>query len=133
MTVEIDHVLVRDVMHRGIVSCAGDASLGEVAGTMARHRVHAVAIDDPDGRRPAAVVSDLDVIAAIASGEQPTAARTAGTEPLAVSSDERLDRAAQLMSEHAVSHLLVVDAVNGHPVGMLSTLDIAAVYADVPG
>lgn len=46
-----------------------------------------------------------------------------------MSSDERLERAAQLMAEHGVSHLVVVDAADGHPIGVLSTLDLAVVYA----
>ena len=117
-------------MHRGIFSCGPDASMGEVAGIMATHRVHAVAISDRDGTRPTGVISDLDVVAAISSGEQPTALQAAATERLTVSSGERLDRAAQLMTEHAVSHLVVLDAANGHPIGVLSTSDVAAAYAD---
>jgi CBS domain-containing protein len=115
-------------MHHGILSCAADAPLGEVAGVMAKHHVHAVAITDGAGQRPVGVVSDLDVVAAAASGEEPTALQAAATEPLAVSTNESLGRAAQLMSEHAVSHLVVVDAASGYPVGVLSTLDIAAIY-----
>ena len=129
MTLQLDHIRVHDAMHRGILSCSADAPLGEVAGIMARHRVHAVAITDGESNRPAGVVSDLDIAAAIASGAEPSAAEAAATEPLAVSADERLDRAAQLMSEHAVSHLVVLDAASGYPNGILSTLDIAAVYA----
>jgi CBS domain-containing protein len=129
VTVELDHIRVHDAMHQGILSCTRDAPLGEVAGIMAKHHVHAVAFADPESSRPAGVVSDLDVVAAIASGGEPTAAQAAATEPLAVSSDERLDRAAQLMAEHGVSHLVAVDAASGQPVGVLSTLDLAAVYA----
>ena len=33
------------------------------------------------------------------------------------------------MTEHGVAHLVVVDAAGGYPVGVLSTLDIVAVYA----
>jgi CBS domain-containing protein len=33
------------------------------------------------------------------------------------------------MAEHGVSHLVVVDAASRQPIGVLSTLDIAAVYA----
>lgn len=40
-----------------------------------------------------------------------------------------LDRAAQLMAEHGISHLVVLDAAHGHRIGALSTLDIACVYA----
>ena len=125
----LDHIRVGDVMHRGIFSCGPDASMGEVAGIMATHRVHAVAIADGDGTRPTGVISDLDVVAAISSGEQPTAVQAAATERLTVSSGERLDRAAQLMTEHSVSHLVVLDAANGHPIGVLSTSDVAAAYA----
>jgi CBS domain-containing protein len=123
-----DHVRARDAMHQGILTCTPDAPLDEVAAIMATHNVHAVAITNSDSRRPGGIVSDLDVVAAISSGEEPTAAQAAATEPLAVSSDERLDRAAQLMTEHGVSHLVVVDAASGQPIGVLSTLDLAAVY-----
>jgi CBS domain-containing protein len=33
------------------------------------------------------------------------------------------------MAEHGVTHLVVLDAAGGNPIGVLSTLDIAAVYA----
>jgi CBS domain-containing protein len=125
----IDHVRVCDCMHRGIVSCPGDAPLGEVAALMSKHRVHAVAVTNGEGQRPVGVVSALDVVAAIASGAEPTARQAAATESISVSSRESLFRAAQLMAEHGVSHLVVLDSASGYPVGVLSTLDIAAVYA----
>jgi CBS domain-containing protein len=136
VSVQLQHVRVADAMHHGILSCAADAPLGEVAGIMAKHHVHAVAVTDgpmpikagaPD--RPVAVVSDLDVIAAAASGTEPSALEAAGTEPLTISADQPLHRAAQLMAEHGVAHLVVRDPASGYPVGVLSTLDIAAVYA----
>ena len=125
----LDHIRVHDAMHHGILGCAPDAPLGEVAGIMARHHVHAVAIANGEGGPPAGVVSDLDVVAAIAAGEEPTAVAVRCDRGPMVSSDERLERAAQLMAEHGVSHLVVVDAAGGHPIGVLSTLDLAAVYA----
>jgi CBS domain-containing protein len=121
------HVRVRDCMHNGIVSCSADAPLSEVAGVMAKHGVHAVAITAGYGGRPTGVVSDVDVVAAMVSGEKRTAGQSA-TEPLAVSADERIDHAARVMAEHNVSHLIVVDAAGGYPIGVLSTLDVAAVY-----
>ena len=129
MTLQLDHIRVHDAMHQGILSCAADAPLGEVAGIMTTHQVHAVAITGGEGTRPIGVVSDLDVVAALASGEEPTAAQAATTEPLAVPAGERLDRAAQLMAGHGVSHVVVLDSADGHPIGVLSTLDVAAVYA----
>lgn len=114
-------------MHHGILSCSADAPLSEVAGVMAKHGVHAVAITAGHGGRPTGVVSDIDVVAAIASGDERTAGQSA-TEPFAVSADERIDRAARMMAEHKVSHLIVVDPAGGYPTGVLSTLDVAAVY-----
>ena len=126
---ELEHIRVSDCMHQGILSCADDAPLGEVAGVMAKHHVHAVAVAGAGGGRPVAVVSDLDVAVAIASGEEPTAAQAAGTEPLTVSAEDSLRHAVQLMSEHGVSHLVAVEKASGYPVGILSTLDVAAAYA----
>jgi CBS domain-containing protein len=44
-------------------------------------------------------------------------------------SGETLERAAQLMNEHEITHLVVVDPSTKDPVGVLSTLDIAGVVA----
>jgi CBS domain-containing protein len=126
---QLAHIRVGDCMHPGILSCAPDAPLGEVAGMMAKHRIHAVAITERSGGRPLSIASDLDVVAAAASGDEPTALQAACTEPLTVSASESVERAAQLMTEHAVGHLVVVDAASGYPVGVISTLDVAAVYA----
>jgi CBS domain-containing protein len=125
----LPRVRVSDCMHAGILSCAPDAPLAEVAGIMSEHRVHAVAVIDHAGGRPVGVVSALDVVAAAASGTAPTALQAAATEPLSVSARESLHRAAQLMAEHGVAHLVVLDAAGGYPVGVLSTLDVAAAYA----
>ena len=125
----LEHIRVRDCMHPGIFSCRPDAPLEEVAGIMAQHHVHAVAVTDGGRNRPLSIVSALDVVAALASGREPTAEQAAATETISVSSNEPLAGAAQLMIEHGVSHLVVRDAASGYPVGVLSTLDIAAVYA----
>lgn len=96
---------------------------------MAKHHVHAVLVTNDDGARPVGVVSDLDVVTAAASGAEPSALQAAATEPLSVSAKASLHRAAQLMAEHGVSHLVVLDAASGYPIGVISTLDIATVYA----
>lgn len=129
MSLELRHIRVGDCMHHGIHSCSGDAPLGEVAGLMAKHRVHAIAVTNGDGQRIAAIVSDLDVVAAAASGREPTALEVAATEPLSVSAGEPVQHAAQLMVEHGLSHLVVVDPASGYPIGILSSLDVAVLYA----
>jgi CBS domain-containing protein len=127
----IDHVRVGDCMHAGIISCLPDTSLAEVARMMAHHRVHAIAVADLDHGRPFGlwgVVTDMDVMAAVANGRNHTAGDVAATEGIKISAREPLDHAARTMEEHGVAHLVVVDPASSYPVGIISTLDIAAAY-----
>lgn len=125
------HIRVHDAMHAGIVTCDAETSMRGVARLMAERRVHAVAVADPSQRgRHRGVISDLEVAAAIATDVERTAAESTTTELVTVSSDDRLDHAAQLMVEHEVTHLIVLDPASGHTVGVLSTLDLAAVYGN---
>jgi CBS domain-containing protein len=48
---------------------------------------------------------------------------------VSVAADDSLERAAQLMAEHEVSHLVVIQPHSGPPVGVLSALDLAGVLA----
>ena len=61
--------------------------------------------------------------------EDRSAGGTAVTPVLTIAADDTLLRAAQLMSEHDVTHLVVVDRGATRPVGILSTLDIARALA----
>lgn len=124
------HIRVRDCMHHGMLTCAPDDPLAHVAAIMTHHRVHAVLVAERQGGRPLGVVSDLEVVAAAARGDDGVTARqAAGGEPLTISSDAPLQDAARLMSEHGVSHLVVVEGASGYPAGVISTLDVASVYA----
>jgi CBS domain-containing protein len=122
-------IRVADCMHHGVMTCTEDEPLRRVAQIMAAHRVHAVVVTTRDGGRPVGIVSDLDVTGAAATGAECTAWQAAATATLTVSGKESVERAAQMMSEHGVAHLVVVDSAGGYPVGVLSTLDIAVVYA----
>lgn len=130
LTPAIAEVRVRDCMHHGVFTCDPDDSLKHVAAIMADQRVHAVVITTPNGQRPVGVVSDLDVVSAAARGADCTAIQAAATETVTVVAEQPVRDAAQRMSEHSVSHVIVVDAVEGYPLGVLSTLDVAAVYAE---
>jgi CBS domain-containing protein len=126
----LGRIRVRDCMHHGVLTCGPEDPLVDVAAIMANHRVHAVLIADRQGGRPLGVVSDLDVVAAAAQGEERrTASEAAGREPLTISSDAPVQDAARLMSDRAVSHLVVVDSASGYPAGVISTLDVASIYS----
>jgi len=133
-----ERATVKDAMHPGILTCSPDATLAEVARTMADHQVHCVAVlgvslhAQPE-RLVWGILSDLDLIRAVhAHGvEGPTAGEVAATEPATVAAGEPLALAAQMMAEHDVHHLVVVSGsgAEAQPVGIVSSLDLAAVVA----
>lgn len=132
----LDETTVADAMHRGIHTCGLHAPLTMVARLMAEENVHCVVVwNEPpeDAETPLwGVVSDLDLVAVAASENliDRTAGGSANTPVLTVGTDQPLRRAAQLMAEHEVSHLVAVDD-QSKPVGILSTLDVARVLSGV--
>jgi CBS domain-containing protein len=126
---------VGEVMHRRIVTCPPETSLRIAARMMSTYRIHALIVhDDSAGdrrRRPWSVVSAQDVAGAFAAGDidRATARDAAATEFVTIGPDEALEEAARLLHEHEVAHLVVVDPPTGRPIGVLSTLDIAAAIA----
>lgn len=132
MTVHEDRLStmrVHEAMHTGILTTDSDTPLRVVARLMASQQVHAVAVVDPEhARRPWGVVTALDVVKAAAQDADLTAAESVSEELLTIPDSESLSWAAQLMADHGICHIVVVDAATGHPCGILSSLDIAAAY-----
>jgi CBS domain-containing protein len=122
---------VGKVMHEGVLTCGRDESLATVARLMADHRVHSIVVTDEPSRAPSlwGVVSDLDLVAAasVRELEEQVAGAAAATPALMIAPGDTLHRAAQLMVEHALTHLVVVE--RGRPVGVISTLDVADALA----
>jgi CBS domain-containing protein len=121
---------VADVMSAPLVTCSADVPLGEVAELMARHRIHAVIVlgGGPDDEKWG-VLSEIDLVAAAPFDEEgTTAGRVAGTPAIVVDPEDSLGRAAALMAEYAVTHLVATNA-EGEPAGIVSALDIAQALA----
>jgi len=101
---------------------------------MAGERVHCVVVTDEleDANALWGLVSDLDLVAAasVRDLDEQAAGATAATPALTITPHETLQRVAQLMTEHGTSHLVVVDAAR-RPVGIVSTLDVAAALCDL--
>jgi CBS domain-containing protein len=130
-----DRASVADVMRPGVISCPADTPLAQVAEMMATYRVHAIVVA---GTRLDAVrgeqlvwgfLSDADLVHAARSGgvEGLTAGAVAHTQAPTVEPSTWLPTAARIMDEHGVAHLVV--ASGGQPVGVMSTLDVAAALA----
>jgi CBS domain-containing protein len=122
---------VSDAMRHGVLTCQAETPLRLIARMMAEHRVHSVVVTNLDGVSESAwgVVSDSDVLRSVPGNvDERTASDVAGTELLTVEPDESLERAAQMMAEHEVTHLVVV--AGDRPIGVLSSLDVAASLAE---
>ena len=122
-------------MHRGVVTCSRETSLVTVAHLMVCNHVHCVVVVSTmlnGSTKIWGVVSDRDVLLTAVRGEaaEATAGTTATTEVLTVLAEEPLVRAAELMARNGVTHVVVVDPALT-PIGVLSTLDIAAVVGRV--
>jgi CBS domain-containing protein len=132
----LDEITVAEAMHPGVLTCPLETSLRDVARMMSLYRIHAVVAfgedsDDAEGPGLWGVVSDLDLVQAAVSGDlaDRTARGTAVTPVLMVRPEDTLLHAAQLMSEHEVTHLVVADHGSVRPVGVISTLDLARALA----
>jgi CBS domain-containing protein len=131
VTPSIEHATVKDAMRPEVLTCPPDASLRDVARTMASEHVHAVVVaGGGTGDRGWGIVSDMDVLRATREDiDERTASWAAASEFLSVSPEEALERAVQMMVEHDVTHLVVIDPAAGKAVGVLSTLDVAGLLA----
>jgi CBS domain-containing protein len=126
-----------DAMHPGMISCPPETPLRTVARMMANYRVHAIVVHAHDVPLPGGdswgVVTDADLVrAALDDGvDELTAKQVAATPAVIALSADPLERAMQLMTEHEVTHVIVVERHSGRPIGVLSTLDVARALAGV--
>lgn len=121
-----EHALVSDAMRPGVITCPPDASLRDLARIMATNHVHSVVVT-AGGDAPVGVVTERQLLEA--AGTDPAdAAGSLATNADTVFADVPLPRAAELMVERGITHVLVVDG-GGRPLGVLSALDVAGVVA----
>jgi len=130
-----EHATVADAMHPGILSCDAEATLTEVARIMSTHHVHCIVVrgaaeNGADESPVWGIISDFDLLRAGMRADAPdTAAALARQQVIRVETTAALRDAAQLMMTNGTGHVVAVDPQSGHPIGILSTLDIAGVLA----
>jgi CBS domain-containing protein len=133
--VPFETATVGDAMSSGVISCPPDTPLRVVARMMATFCVHAVFVFDPadgDAEEPRlwAVVSDLDLVAATPLDlDALTAGSSAVTPLVSIGADRPIAEAGRLMAAYGIAHLAVTEPGSRHPIGVVSTLDIARAVA----
>lgn len=124
--------LVKDLMHVGLITCKPTATLGQVAVLLNQHHVHALVVEDRDGRA-LGLISDFDLLAGewLSSDEESLAvmqrltAADLMSHPIdSVETNTPLSEAAGIIVEKKVSRLLVTE--NEKPVGIISLSDFVA-------
>ncbi|MGW0084684.1 CBS domain-containing protein [Streptomyces sp. NPDC003393] len=116
---------VRDLMTSRLVTVEPQTSVTAAAQKMRDEDIGIVLVCEGDELR--GVVSDRDlVIRSLAEGgdqDKRTVESACSADLFTVTPDEEVDTAVQMMREHAVRRIPVID--QGHPVGIISIGDLA--------
>jgi len=116
---------VRDLIHRGVVTCDVGALVSEIAQTMAENDVHCVIVVDEVGEA-CGVISDLGLLKAYGKNvDKVTAEDVLGGSAIIVNPDALVSEAVAIMQEKHIHHLVIVSEPPLHrPVGVLAASDI---------
>lgn len=120
---------VRDAMRVGVITCRPQTKLADVAHMMVGYDVHSVVVSDVQEGGLWGIVTSLDLARAADELASQTAGDVATTDLITIHSDEPLQRAAELMAEHGVTHLIATQPDSNDPVGVVSARGIAAALA----
>lgn len=127
--------IVKDLMHAGLISCKPGATLGQVAVLLNQHHVHALIVNDRDGRA-AGILSDFDLLAGewlSSDVESLNAMRKLTASDLmshpvdSIDANAKLTDAVRKFTEREISRLMVIE--NEKPVGILSLSDLVSSIA----
>jgi CBS domain-containing protein len=126
MTSETGEKYVRDIMHRGVITCKPDTLLKEVVRILADTGVHALIVAQ-SGTEVEGVISHMDIIRLFGQNLLEHKAKDIMT-PLIydVSPDATVQEAIELLLKHRVHRLLVTEsgAKGKVAVGVISTTDV---------
>jgi CBS domain-containing protein len=118
---------VRDLMSRTLTVVDPGKTLVQAAALMRAQRVSSLAV--LDGEEAAGIVTERDLIRAVADGRSPADTHVSEymtRSPMTVELSDSASRAATLMHEHRVRHLLVTD--HGRLAGCISVRDLLRLH-----
>jgi CBS domain-containing protein len=144
---QLSNITVADVMNPAVVAVPENAPFKQIVDTLARHRIDAVPVIDPQ-RKVLGVVSTSDLLAKVVTSTDPHArikARQAApkatrrkaraesarelmtTPPITATPDVSIVEAARIAAAARVRRLPVIDA-SGSLVGIVSRFDLLRVF-----
>jgi len=118
---------IKDIMHKGVITCAPDVPVQEVVRVVADTDVHAIIVVHPPEATVAGIISHIDLLRLYGKDLlEYTASDIMTADVIAVAIDAPVSEAAQLMLEKGIHRLLVTeDTPEGKkPIGVVSTTDI---------
>ena len=122
---------VRDAMHVGLIKCPRETPLAEVARLMAVHRVHAIVTVGAEDRALGRRLRPRPGLGA----RHRRGSHGRRTQPRRTSCPSRPTTRSTMPPSSSAStpstHLIVVEPATKRPVGVISTLDVAGVFAGV--
>jgi len=123
---ELAQKQVKDIMHRGVITCKPETLLKEVVRVLSDTVVHALIVTKPGGEIDG-VISHMDVIKHYGENLlEHKAADIMTPHVIDISPDASIEEAIAVLLKHNVHRLLVTEeGPHGKlPVGVLSTTDI---------
>jgi CBS domain-containing protein len=120
--------LVRDVMHRGVITCWADEPLIDVTRRMQEYAINAIFVLDQSGRAEG-IISQTDLARLYVKHgdwQHRTADEIMTAEIVTISGDIPLEAAIQIMLDKRIHRLLIVQGglTPNRPVGVLSLSDV---------
>jgi CBS domain-containing protein len=124
---------VADVMSHGLVACRDTATVRQAARLMSDRRTRSLVVVAADGR-PLGVVTGTDLLPFVGGEAGDHAVSGLMHPPITIEPGASLREAADLLLEHEIHRLVVVDpdAPDSLPLGVVATTDIVAEMAE-PG
>ncbi|MCV7194860.1 CBS domain-containing protein [Mycolicibacterium brumae] len=121
-------ILVADLIGDSVVRVPAEATVAGVAKALVDNGVGVVVVGDD--ARPAAVLSERDVVRVVAAGDDPAAVKAADIATTKLVWCEHIDsvaKVANVMTDRYIRHILVER--DGELAGIVSARDLLGVYA----
>lgn len=122
----LQNTAVREIMHRGVITCAPETPLKDVARIMNATDVHAIFVVDLR-EVVLGVISHMDMLRAFGQDLHALRAQDIMTREVhSIDPEAKVPQAVALLLQHGIHRLLVATEKEGekYPLGIISTTDV---------